>query len=163
MCQDNNDNKLIETDNSIKQQKIERMAQVEGIRKKRNELKEKVQNVEDSSQRGNPRIDGVTEYQEKSWDNTGELLKDTLPEKVDVNQIQIERSHPVGTKEAGTDRTIVAKFCNCKAKQRVLNEARHQKREEIHACKDVFKPAVTVRKENLEKLKALRHHVNTLL
>ena len=139
------------------------MAQVKVIRKKHNELKRKAQNLEDRSQRGNPRIDGITEYQEKSWDYIEELLKDTLPEQLDVNQIQIERSPPVGTKEASKDRTIVAKFCNCKGKQRVLNEARHQKREEIRACKDFFKATVAVRKENLEKLKALRHQGNTLL
>ena len=163
MCQDTNDNKLMEIDNSIKQQKIEQMAQVEGIRKKHNELKEKAQNLQDRSQSGNPHIDGITEYQEKSWDDTEELLKDTLREKLDLNQIQIERSHPSGTKEAGNSRTIVAKFCNYKGKQCVLNEARHQKREEIHACKDFFKAAVAIRKENLEKLKTLRHQGNTLL
>ena len=42
------------------------MAQVEGIRKKHNELKEEAQNLQDRSQSGNPRIDGITEYQEKS-------------------------------------------------------------------------------------------------
>ena len=66
-------------------------------------------------------------------------------------------------KEAVKDRTIVAKFCNCKGKQHVLNEVRHQKREEIQARKDFFKAAVAIRKENLEKLKALRHQGNTLL
>ena len=163
MFEDTNNNKLMEIDNSIKQQKIERMAQVEVIRKKHNELKEKAQNLEDRSQRGNPRIDRLTEYQEKSSDNTEQLLKDSLPEKLDVNQIQIERSHPVETKEAVKDRTIVAKFCNYKGKQHVLNEVRHQKREEIQACKDFFKAAVAIRKENLEKLKVLRHQGNTLL
>ena len=163
MFEDTNNNKLMEIDNSIKQQKIERMAQVEVIRKKHNELKEKAQNLEDRSQRGNPRIDRITEYQEKFSDNTEQLLKDSLPEKLDVNQIQIERSHPVETKEAVKDRTIVAKFCNYKGKQHVLNEVRHQKREEIQACKDFFKAAVAIRKENLEKLKALRHQSNTLL
>ena len=163
MFEDTNNNKLMEIDNSIKQQKIERMAQVEVIRKKHNELKEKAQNLEDRSQRGNPRIDRITEYQEKFSDNTEQLLKDSLPEKLDVNQIQIERSHPVEMKEAVKDRTIVAKFCNYKGKQHVLNEVRHQKREEIQACKDFFKAAVAIRKENLEKLKALRHQGNTLL
>ena len=71
MCQDTNDNKLTEIDNSIKQHKIKRMAQV----KKHNELKEKAQNLEDRSQRGNPRIDGITEYQEQTWDSTEELLE----------------------------------------------------------------------------------------
>ena len=102
MCQDTNDNKLMEIDNSIKQQKIEQMAQVEGIRKKHNELKEKAQNLQDRSQSGNPHIDGITEYQEKSWDDTEELLKDTLPEKLDVNQIQIERPIQVERKKQVT-------------------------------------------------------------
>ena len=163
MFEDTNNNKLMETDNSIKQQKIERMAQVEVIRKKHNELKEKTQNLEDRSQRGNPRIDRLTEYQKKVSDNTEQLLKDSLPEKLDVNQIQIERYHPVETKEAVKDRTMVAKLCYYKGKQRVLNEVRHQKREEIQACKDFFKAAVAIRKENLEKLKVLRHQGNTLL
>ena len=66
MSQDTNDNKLEEIDSSIKQQKIERMAQVAAIRKKCNELKGKVRNLEDRSQRGKLRIDGITEYQEKS-------------------------------------------------------------------------------------------------
>ena len=64
MSQDTNDYKLEEIDSSVKQQKIEHMAQVEGIRKKCNELKEKVRNLEDRSQRGKLRIDGITEYQE---------------------------------------------------------------------------------------------------
>ena len=75
MSQDTNDNKLEEIDSSIKQQKIERMAQVEGIRMKCNELKEKIRNLEDRSQRGKLRIDRITEYYEKSQDDTEELLK----------------------------------------------------------------------------------------
>ena len=62
MSQDTNDNKLEEIGSSIKQQKIERMAEVEGIWKKCNELKGKVRNSEDRSQRGKLRIDGITEY-----------------------------------------------------------------------------------------------------
>ena len=92
----------MEIDNSIKQQKIEQMAQVEGIRKKHNELREKAQNLQDRSQRGNPHTDGITEYQEKSWNDTEELLKDTLPEKLDVNQIQIERPIQVERKKQVT-------------------------------------------------------------
>ena len=64
MSQDTNDYKLEEIDSSVKQQKTEHMAQVEGIRKKCNELKEKVRNLEDRSQRGKLRIDGIAEYQE---------------------------------------------------------------------------------------------------
>ena len=77
-------------------------------------------------------IDGIPEYEEESWEDTEELLKYALREKLVVNKIQIERTHRVGAKEGGKNRTIVAKFSSYKGKQRVLNEARHQKREFIY-------------------------------
>ena len=42
MYEDTNDKKLVEIDNSIKQQKIERIAQVEDIQQVHNGLKEKL-------------------------------------------------------------------------------------------------------------------------
>ena len=42
MYEDTNDKKLVEIDNSIKQQKIERIAQVEDIQQVHHELKEKL-------------------------------------------------------------------------------------------------------------------------
>ena len=155
MYQDTNDNKLVEVDNSIKQQKIERIAQVEGIQQVHNELKKKLQNLEDRSRRDNLRVDGIPEYEE-SWDDTEELLKDTLREKLIVNKIQIERAHRVGAKKAGKDRTTVAKFGSYKGKQCVLNEAKCQKREDIYVYEDFSKATVTIRKENRETVKALR-------
>ena len=49
MYQDTNDNKLMKIDNSIKQQKIKRIAQIEDIQQVHNELKIKLQNLEDRS------------------------------------------------------------------------------------------------------------------
>ena len=132
MYQDTNDNKLVEIDNSIKQQKIERIAQVEDMQQVHNESKEKLQNMEDRSQRDNHRVDGIPEYEEESWDDTEELHEDASPEKLGVNKIQIERAHRVGAKEAGKDRTIVAKFSSYKGKQHVLNGARCQKRNDMY-------------------------------
>ena len=77
-------------------------------------------------------------------------------EKLGVTKIQIQRAHRVGAKEEGKDRTIVAKLSSYKHKQRVLNEARHQKREEIYVYEDFFKATVAIRNENWEKVKALR-------
>ena len=76
----------------------------------------------------------------KSWVETRFKLKEPI----------------VGEKEAGKDRTIVAKFSNCKGKQRVFNEVSCQKREDIHVYEDFSKTSVTIRKENWEKVKALR-------
>ena len=51
MYEDTNDKRLVEIDNSIKQQKIERTAPVEDIQQVRNESKEKLRNLEDRSRR----------------------------------------------------------------------------------------------------------------
>ena len=87
MYEDTNDKKLVEIDNSIKQQKIEHIAQVKDIQQVHNELKEKLRTLEDRSRRDNFRIDGIPEYEEESWDDTEELLKDALHEKLGVNKI----------------------------------------------------------------------------
>ena len=162
MYQDTNDNKLVEIDNSIKQQKNRRHSTGRRyttgtqLPQVRNELKEKLRDLEDRSGRDNFRVNGIPEYEEESWDDTEELLKDALREKLGVNKTQIERAHRVGAKEAGEDRTIVAEFSSCKGKQRILNEARCQKKEDIYVYEDFSKATVTIRKENWEKVKALR-------
>ena len=93
MYQDTNDNKLVEIDNSIKQQKIERIAQVEDIQQVQNELKEKLRSLEDRSRRDNLRVDGIPKYVEESWNDIEKILKYTLREKLGVNKIQLERAH----------------------------------------------------------------------
>ena len=61
------------THNSIKHQIIECIAQVKDIQQVHNELKEKLQTLEDRSQRDNVRVDGIQNYEEESWDNAGLL------------------------------------------------------------------------------------------
>ena len=116
-------------------------------------MKEKLWNLEDSSRRDNLRIDWIPEYEEKFWDDTEKLLKDALREKLGVNKIQIVGAHQVGIKERGKDRTIVAKFSSYKGKQRVLNEARRQKREGIYIYEDFSKETVAMRKKLGESTK----------
>ena len=79
------------------------------------------------------------------------LLKDALREKLDVNKIQIQKAHRVGAKEGGKDRIIVAKFSSYKGKQRVLNEARRQKREDICIYEDFSKATVAIWKKTGRK------------
>ena len=56
-------------------------------------MKEKVRNLEDRSRQDNLHVDGKPEYEEESWDDTEELLKDILREKLDVKKIHVERAH----------------------------------------------------------------------
>ena len=53
MYEDTNDKKLLQIDNSIKQQKIKRIAHVENIQQVPNELKEKLRNLDGRSRRDN--------------------------------------------------------------------------------------------------------------
>ena len=53
MYEDINDKKLLQIDNSIKQQKIKRIAHVENIQQVPNELKEKLRNLDGRSRRDN--------------------------------------------------------------------------------------------------------------
>lgn len=124
MHQDTYESKLVEIDNSIRQEIIESISQVQDIQQKCNELKEKVRNLECRSRRDKLRVDGRREYEEESWDDTEGLLKGILQEKLGVNDIQIERAHRAGPKQAGKDRTIIAKLSSYKGKQHALNEAR---------------------------------------
>ena len=143
-------------DYSMKQQKIECIAQVEDMQQVHNELKEKLRSLEDRSRRDHFRVNGIREYGEESWDDTEKLLKDALREKLGVNKFQIERAHRVGAKEGGKDRTIVAKFSSYEGQQRVLNEVKRQKKEQIYVYEDFSKATEGIRKENWEKINALR-------
>ena len=80
---------------------------------------------------------------------------DAVCEKLGTSKIQIERAHRVGEKERGTERPIVAKCSSCKGEQNVLNEARHQKIEDIYVYEEFSKATMAIRKENWEKVKAL--------
>ena len=83
-----------------------------------------------------------------------ELLKDALL-GLGLNNIRVETAHQVGAKDAGKDKTIFVKFCSHKVKQRVLNEARRQKREDIYVYENF---SMAIKKEHWKKIKALRQH-----
>ena len=45
-------------------------------------MKGKLRNLEDRSRQDNLRVDGIPEYEEQSWNDMEELLKDALREKL---------------------------------------------------------------------------------
>ena len=79
-----------------------------------------------------------------------------MPEKLNVNKIQIETIYQVGAIKAVKGIIIVVNFCSHKGKQRVLNKARYQKRGDIYVNENLFKRTVAIKKENSEKTKTLR-------
>ena len=77
-------------------------------------------------------VDEIPEYEEESWDYTGEVVKDALREAMGVKKCQIKKDYRIVAKKGSKDRTIVEKLNSYKGKQRVFNEARRQKREDIY-------------------------------
>ena len=77
--------------------------------------------------RDNIRFDGVREYENESWNDTEEVLKDLLFEHLGLQNIKLERVHRTGEKREDTSRTIVAKLSSYKTKEMILKSARKLK------------------------------------
>ena len=112
--------------------------------------------LEDRSRRDNLRFDGIEEWEDESWADTEENLKDKIKETLGIENIEIERAHRVGNKNQSSCRTIVAKLSKYKTKERILTLARKKKPQGIRIYEDFSKATVEIRKENWEKVKELR-------
>ena len=55
--------------------------------------------LEDRSRRDNLRFDGIEEWEEESWLDTEQNLKDTLSDILGIQNVKIERAHRVGDKK----------------------------------------------------------------
>ena len=75
------------------------MRHCEKIEDENKRLKDKLRDLEDRSRRDNLRFDEVKEYENKSWNDTEEILKDFLFEHLGLRNIKIERAHRTGEKK----------------------------------------------------------------
>ena len=124
------------------------------------ELREKLRNLEDRSRRDNLRFSGIEEYQQETWDDTEQVLKDFLDEHLGLRSIGIERPHRVGPKvdNSETPRTIVVKFSSFKAKELILKKANQLKGTGYYISEAFSKETLEIRKENWKKVKQLREN-----
>ena len=97
------------------------------------------------------RFSGIEEYQQETWDDTEQVLKDF---------IGIERAHRVGPKVDNSEipRTIVVKFSSFKAKELILKKANQLKGTGYYINEDFSKETLEMRKENWKKVKQLREN-----
>ena len=77
----------------------------------------KLRNLGDRSRRDNLRFDGIEEWEEESWVDTEQNLKDTLGDILGIQNVKIERAHRVGDKKRSPCRTKVAKLSSFKTKE----------------------------------------------
>ena len=145
------DDNLINTENSIDKIKQTFKREIEKLKKDNDKTNNILRTLEDRLRQDNLRFDDIEEWEEESWADTEENLKDTLSEILGIQNIKIERAHSVGDKRRSPCRTIVAKLSNFKRKERILTEAKRGKPKGIQINEDFLKTTVVKRKKNWEK------------
>ena len=119
-------------------------------------LREKLRDIEDRSRRYNLRIDGLQEVENETWEQTEKILKGMIQEKLEIQDVNIERAHRVGSTSNTSPRTVVAKFSSFKGKQLVLSAAKKLKGQNIYINEDFSKETMDIRKEKWKSVKSLR-------
>ena len=66
--------------------------------KNNDDTKNKLRILEDRSRRDKLIFDGIEEWEEESWADTEQNLKDTLNDILGIQNVKIERAHHVGDK-----------------------------------------------------------------
>ena len=127
--------------------------------------------MENQSRRNNVKIMGVPEdkKEEKNWDDTENLVKKLIAEKLDVqDNVEIERCHRVNhkrninrsgrliSKDDEKPRNIVDKFASWKVKERVLKKAREIGPANIKFVADLSQKTLDKRAAQIDNLKAAR-------
>ena len=112
----------------------------------------KVRDLEDRSKRNNLRFDGLSQAQGEGWHGSESKIKKLIKKKVGIENVEFERVHRI-VKEERNDpsqkRTIIAKFLNCKGKEKVLPEYRSCKlwEERLYINEDFSEETMEIRKE----------------
>ena len=83
--------------------------------------------MEDRSRRQNIRIDGLEEVKNETWEQTEQILKSMIREKLEIGDANIERAHMMVNTNSNLPRTIISNFSSFKGKQIVLSATKKLK------------------------------------
>ena len=144
------------TENPIDKIKETFKREIEKLKMDNDDTNNKLIPSEDCSRRDSLRFDGIEKWEEESWTDTEQNLKDTLSEILGIQNVKTERAHRVGDKKRSPCKTIVAKLSSPKIKERIRAEAKKRKPKGIQIYEDFLKATAEIRKRNLEKVKELR-------
>ena len=103
------------------------MEHYEKIEDENKRLKDKLRDLEDWLHRDNLRFDGAREYENESWNDTEDVLKDFVFEHLGLWNIKIENAHRTRERKDDTSRSILAKFSSYKTKGLILKKTRKLK------------------------------------
>ena len=150
------DEKFKEINKKLKNDKQQHGNKIDELWQENEYLREKLRDIEDRSRRDNLRIDGLQEVENETWEQTEKILKGMIQEKLEIQDINIERAHRVGSTSNTSPRTVVAKFSSFKGKQLVLSAAKKLKGQNIYINEDFSKETMDIRKEKWKSVKSLR-------
>ena len=72
------------------------------------------------------------QYENETWEQTEKILKSMIQEKLEIEDVNIEKAHRVDNTSNTSPRTVVAKFSSFKGKQLVLSAAKKLKGQNIY-------------------------------
>ena len=148
--------KFQKVNDNLSKQKQKHKEDINELWKDNDQLCERLRDLEDRSRRDNLRIDGIAELENETWEQTEEILHNLLKEKLELENISVERAHRVGNKGKDDKRTIVLKLASFKDKLKIISEARKLKGTNISINEDYSKETLEIRKEKWKEVKELR-------
>ena len=145
------------------------------MEKRCDNLEDKHEYLENMSRRNNVKIIGLNEDtgNEKTWEDTEELVITTIKEKLDIEGVKIERAQGVGrprpshrTNPDGSTtkvppRPIIARLSSWKQKEAISKAAREVKPKEIRFYQDLSTRTLERRAQKIPDLTAERKRGNT--
>ena len=148
--------KFQKVNDNLSKQKQKHKEDINELWKDNDQLCERLRDLEDRSRRDNLRIDGIAELENETWEQTEEILHNLFKEKLELENIFVERAHRVGNKGKNDKRTIVLKLASFKDKLKIISEARKLKGTNISINEDYSKETLEIRKEKWKEVKELR-------
>ena len=148
--------KFQKVNDNLSKQKQKQKEDINELWKDNDQLCERLRDLEDRSRRDNLRIDGIAELENETWEQTEEILHNLFKEKLELENISVERAHRVGNKGKNDKRTIVLKLASFKDKLKIISEARKLKGTNISINEDYSKETLEIRKEKWKEVKELR-------
>ena len=91
--------KFQKVNDNLSKQKQKHKEDINELWKDNDQLCERLRDLEDRSRRDNLRIDGIAEVENETWEQTEEILQNLFKEKLQLENISVERAHRVGNKE----------------------------------------------------------------
>ena len=145
--------KFQKVNDNLSKQKQKHKEDINELWKDNDQLCERLRDLEDRSRRDNLRIDGIAEVENEMWK---QILHNLFKEKLELENISVERAHRVGNKGNNNKRTIVLKLASFKDKLKIISEARKLKGTNISINEDYSKETLEIRKEKWKEVKELR-------